>query len=80
MFENFLIIKVPDSYLLEKVDLILTHEMAAAAPKFLEDYKQGESKESGSGYYVNGRVVHDTFVFDKKKSAVYLACFCYFFG
>ena len=79
MFENFLIIKVSDSYLPEKVDLILTHEMAAA-PKFLEDYKQGESKESGSGYYVNGRVVHDTFVFDKKKSAVYLACFCYFFG
>ena len=80
MFENFLIIKVSDSYLPEKVDLILTHEMAAAAPKFLEDYKQGEFKESGSGYYVNGRVVHDTFVFDKKKSAVYLACFCYFFG
>ncbi len=45
--------------------------MAAAAPKFLEDYKQGEFKESGSGYYVNGRVVHDAFVFDKKKSAVF---------
>ena len=69
--DGVLIIEVPDSYLPAKTDLILTHEMAAAAPKFLEDYKQGEFKESGSGYYVNGRVVHDAFVFDKKKSAVF---------
>lgn len=60
-----------DSYLPDKTDLILTHEMAAAAPKFLEDCKQSEFKESGSSYYVNGRVVHDAFVFDKKKSAVF---------
>lgn len=69
--DGVLIIEVPDSYLPAKTDLILTHEMAAAAPKFLEDYKQGEFQESGSGYYVNGRVVHDAFVFDKKKSAVF---------
>lgn len=68
--DGCLIIEVPDSYLPTNVQLILTHEMAAAAPKHLADYNQGKFKESASGYFVNGRVVYDAFVFDKKKPAV----------
>nr|DAS13944.1 MAG TPA: hypothetical protein [Caudoviricetes sp.] len=37
-----------------------------------------EFKESGSGYYINGRVVYDVFVFDKKKSAVFSALLLFF--
>lgn len=69
--DKCLIIEVPDSYMpAANVQLVLTHESAAAAPKHLADYNQGEFKESASGYYVNGRLVHDAFVFDKKKDAV----------
>lgn len=69
--DGALVIEVPDSYMPDvKVDAILTHELAAAAPKNLADYNQGEFKESASGYYVNGRVVHDAFVFNRKATAV----------
>lgn len=52
--------------------------MAAAVSKFLEYYKQGEFKESESGCYVNGRIAHDAFAFNKKKSELCLVHFCYF--
>lgn len=68
--DGVLIIEVPDDYLPTGVDLVLTHEKAAAAPKHLADYNQGEFKESASGYYANGRVVHDAFVLNKKKGAI----------
>lgn len=68
--DGCLIIEVPDSYMPTKTDIVLTHEDAAAAPKHLADYSQGEFKESASGYYVNGRVVFEAFVFDKKKTAI----------
>lgn len=53
-----------------KTDIILTHEDAAAAPKHLADYNQGKFQESASGYFVNGRIVYDAFIFAKKASAV----------
>lgn len=69
--DGVLVIEVPDSYMPNvKIDAILTHESAAAAPKYLADYNQGAFKESASGYFVNGRVVHEAFVFNKKASAV----------
>lgn len=68
--DKCLVIEVPDIYLPKDVDLILTHEQAAAAPKHLADYNQGKFKEAASGYYVNGRVVYDAFVFEKKKLAI----------
>lgn len=71
MVDGVMIIEVPDSYMPDvKTDAILTHEQAAAAPKHLSDYNQGESKETFSGYFVNGRVVYDAFVFNKKASAI----------
>lgn len=73
MIDNVLVIEVPDSYMSDpKIDAILTHEQAAAAPRYLADYNQGEFKEAASGYFVNGRVVHEAWVFNKKSSAVRL--------
>lgn len=69
--DKALVIEVPDAWMPDdKTDAILTHESAAAAPKHLADYNQGEFKESASGFFVNGRVVHDAFVFDKKVDAI----------
>lgn len=71
MADGTLVIEVPDSYISDaKTDMILTHEQAAAAPLFLSDYNQGKFKEAASGYYVNGRVVYDAFVFNKKAGGV----------
>ncbi len=71
--DDTLVIEVPDSYMSDpKIDAILTHESAAAAPRYLADYNQGEFKEAASGYFVNGRVVHEAFVFGKKATAVRL--------
>lgn len=64
------IIEVPDDYMPTNVTIVLTHEDAAAAPKYLTEYKQGEFESEASGYYVAGRVVHEAFVFNKKKSAI----------
>lgn len=71
MIDGCLIIEVPDDYLPSKVSLVLTHESAAAAPKHLADYSQGAFRELASGYYVNGRVVFDAFVFNQKKSGIF---------
>lgn len=71
MIDGCLIIEVPDDYLPAKFSCVLTHESAAAAPKHLADYNQGPFKETASGFYVNGRVVFDAFVFEKKKSGIF---------
>lgn len=71
MADGALVIEVPDSYIADaKTDAIMTHEQAAAAPKYLADYNQGKFKEAASGYYVNGRVVFEAFIFNKKATAV----------
>lgn len=72
MIDGVTVIEVPTSYLPDKTHMILTHEDAAAAIKYLYDYKQGEFQESSSGFYVNGRIVYEAFVFDKKKGAVHV--------
>jgi len=68
--DGALVIEVPDSYMPAKIEAIVTHERAAAAPKYLADYNQGKFQEAASGYFVNGRVIHEAFVFSKKASAV----------
>ena len=71
--DGALVIEVPDSYMPDaKTDAIATHESAAAAPRYLADYNQGKFQEAASGYFVNGRVVHEAFVFNKKAVAVKL--------
>lgn len=70
MIDGVTVIEVPDDYMPSKVTIVLTHEAAAAAPKYLTEYKQGEFQSEASGYYVVGRFVHEAFVFDKKKSAI----------
>lgn len=71
MIDGCLVIEVPDDYLPAKFTMVLTHEKIGAAPKHLADYSQGAFKEIASGYYVNGRVVHDAFLFNKKKTGLF---------
>lgn len=68
--DGCMIIEVPDDYMPTKTTIVLTHEDAAAAPKYLSEYKQGEFGPEASGYYVAGRVVYEAFVFNKKKGAI----------
>lgn len=71
MVDGVMVIEVPDSYMPgAKYDAVLTHENIAAAPKHLADYNQGEFKEAASGYFVNGRVIHDAFVFNAKSTGI----------
>ncbi len=70
MVDGVLVISVPDDYMPDKTTIILTHEKAAALPKYLTEHKQGEYADRASGYYVVGRYVFEAFVFNKKKSAV----------
>lgn len=70
MVDGVLVIEAPNDYLGTGIHVALTHEKAAAAPKHLADYNQGEFKESASGYYVNGRIVYDAFILNKKKDAI----------
>ena len=70
MVDGVLVISVPDGYMPAKTTIILTHESAAALPKYLTEHKQGEYADKASGYYVAGRYVFEAFVFNKKKSAV----------
>lgn len=71
MIDGCLVIEVPDDYLPTKFTCILTHESIGAAPKHLADYNQGPFKETASGFYVNGRVVFDAFVFNQRKSGLF---------
>ena len=74
------VVQVPKSHLPTKTasgstvyccDFILTHPVAAAAPKQLEDYKIHDNPPGISGWLVEGRMLFDCFVLNSKKSAIY---------
>ena len=65
------IVKVPASRLPAGCAFILTHPMAATAPKQLEDYKIHDNPPGISGWLVEGRILYDCFVLDSKADAVY---------
>lgn len=65
------IVKVPSSRLPAGAAFILTHPMAATAPKQLEDYKIHDNPPGISGWLVEGRVIYDCFVLNEKADAVY---------
>lgn len=65
------IVKVPASRLPNGCSFILTHPIAATAPKQLEDYKIHENPPGISGWLVEGRVIYDCFVLKEKAKAVY---------
>ena len=65
------IVKVPASRLPEGCSFILTHPIAATAPKQLDEYKIHEDAPGISGWLVEGRMVFDAFVLNNKANAIY---------
>lgn len=65
------IVKVPSGRLPAGCSFILTHPMAATAPKQLEDYKTHDNPPGISGWLVEGRVIYDCFVLAEKACSVF---------
>jgi len=65
------IVKVPASRLPAGAAFLLTHPVAAAGPKQLEDYKIHDNPPGISGWLVEGRLIYDCFVLSEKADAVY---------
>ena len=65
-------IEVPEEYLPANVNYVLTHPVASCAPKKLEDYKIHKDPPGLSGHLVEGRLLHDCFVLDNKKDAIFV--------
>ena len=65
------IVKVPSSRLPSGCAFLLTHPLAATAPKQLEEYKTHADPPGISGFLVEGRVVYDCFVLEEKADAIY---------
>ena len=65
------IVKVPSGRLPAGAAFILTHPMAAIAPKQLEEYKIHDNPPGISGWLVEGRFIYDCFVLEEKADAVF---------
>lgn len=65
------IVKVPASRLPLGCAFLLTHSIAATAPKVLEEYKIHDNPPGISGWLVEGRFIYDCFVLNEKLNAVY---------
>ena len=65
------IVKVPASRLPAGTNFILTHPVAACAPKILDEYKIHDNPPGVSGWLVEGRMLFDAFVLNSKADAVY---------
>lgn len=65
------IVKVPSGRLPSGCSFILTHPMAATAPRQLEEYKTHDNPPGISGWLVEGRVIYDCFVLGEKRSAIF---------
>ncbi len=67
------VVKVPNSYFPDGVYWLITHKSAALGPAKLQDYKIHKDPPGINGDLVEGRVLHDAFVLEAKKDAVYVA-------
>ncbi|NCC85090.1 MAG: hypothetical protein EOM03_13320 [Clostridia bacterium] len=65
------IVKVASNRLPVGAAFIITHSIAATAPKQLEEYKIHDNPPGISGWLVEGRFVYDCFVLNEKANAVY---------
>ena len=65
------IVKVAASRLPTGAAFILTHPLAACAPKQLEDYKIHDNPPGISGWLVEGRILYDCFILGEKAGAVW---------
>lgn len=65
------IVKVPSSRLPAGAAFLITHKLAATAPKQLSDYKIHDNPPGISGWLVEGRLIYDCFVLNEKADAIY---------
>ena len=65
------IVKVPSNHLPAGAAFIITHSIAATAPKQLEDYRIHDNPPGISGWLVEGRIIYDCFVLNEKAKAIY---------
>lgn len=65
------IVMVAASRLPAGAAFIITHAVAATAPKQLEEYKIHDNPPGISGWLVEGRFIYDCFVLNEKAGAVY---------
>lgn len=65
------IVKVPASRLPAGAAFLITHKMAATAPKQLSDYKIHDNPPGINGWLVEGRLIYDCFTLDEKLDAIY---------
>ena len=65
------IVKVPSSRLPNGCAFILTHPIAATAPKVLDEYRIHDNPPGISGWLVEGRFIYDCFVLNEKADAIY---------
>lgn len=65
------IVKVPSSRLPAGAAFIITHAIAATAPRQLEDYRIHDNPPGISGWLVEGRFIYDCFVLNEKVNAIY---------
>ena len=65
------IVKVPASRLPAGAAFLITHKMAATAPKQLNDYKVHDNPPGINGWLVEGRLIYDCFTLDEKLDAIY---------
>lgn len=72
MVDNVTIIRVPNRYLPDNVDFILTHPDALISPQKLAEYKIHDNPPGINGWLVEGRVCYDAFVLNGKRSAIYV--------
>lgn len=64
------VLKVPASYLPDKVDFIITNPIAMVAPVKLQDFKIHVDPPGINGVLVEARCRHDAFVLNKKADAI----------
>lgn len=65
-------IETPSDMLPANTNFLITHPVASPSPKKLEDYKVHTKPQGISGALVEGRILFDCFVLDKKKGAIVL--------
>jgi hypothetical protein len=64
---------VPDSYMPTDVVFMIVTKNCACAPKKIETYRILNEHPDVDGHVIQGRFMHDCFVFDTKKTGIYVA-------
>lgn len=72
MVDGIPIMYVPNSYLPEKVEFVITNKIATVGVNKLESYKTHDNPPGINGWLVEGRVRYDAFVLDSKNKAIYV--------